>query len=339
MGNLRLEKNHVRLSYSLLDAAFKRRFKIMKRLIIFIVCSAGLVFSGCATQKETGQYVGKGVTSVNRVSKSIIGAARAQEGANQEILDVYEKYADKSSAGDRAFFAGLEQKHAKQEELVQDIISGLTTVAIKSLPAGSIALKIAETVVGQINTATDKALTAANAATQNVKVTAEGNKGEISMLKERTQIVEKATTGLEGTLEEMKGQITSLIETKNIVNTDLAVAQEKFESLSTTIQEKLSKVPESVIVELTNIKANDAAFRERFQRQVELTDMQMEGLKGLSTTELLALLTAAGAGGVFSKTGKSRGAKDIEEMRKELVETNRKIDRGMGLKTEENPSE
>lgn len=50
----------------------------------------------------------------------------------------------------------------------------------------------------------------------------------------------------------------------------------------------------------------------------------MEALKGFSAEEIMAMLMAAGgataAGGALGKTGKSRGAGEMKEIRAELAE-------------------
>jgi hypothetical protein len=276
----------------------------MKKVVMCIICLAGLVVAGCATRKETGQYVGKGVETVNQVSKTIIGAARAQKDANQKILDTYETSVDESSTENRMFFAELEQKHEKQEQLVNDIILGLTTVAIESLPAGSTALRIAETVVGQIDGATSKTLQEANKKIEEVAKIAEENKKIISEVK--------------ATADKMEGEIATLKEGKNTIEKDFAVASKRFDSLSDTMKEQLGEVPPSVLLELEKLKGNNAAFRDMFQQKMQFTDEEMKSLEGMSTNELLTMLMlatgAAGAGGVFGKTGKSRSAAEVAKL-------------------------
>lgn len=301
----------------------------MKRLIIYIVCSAGIVLSGCASKEQTRTYVETGTESVNQISKSIIGAKRAELAGDPEILDAYEKNLDDVIAQQRSVFAKLKEEIEEEKRQREAIVSALASLAIETIPAGSSVLKVAKALGGKIDKTAEDALTAANAETEKVKVTANDNKVEIGALTKTILGIAKDTENLEGRADKMKEDIAKLLDEKNAVKVDFAVAQERFNALSTTMQEKLSEVPESVIADLTKLKADDEAFREQFQREVQLTDAEMESLKGMSTEQLLSLLAAAGvaagAGGALGKTGKSRGYREIDKLRESLTELKREI--------------
>jgi chromosome segregation ATPase len=300
---------------------------VMKRFIVYSVCSAALVLTGCASEQRTREYVQTGTESVNQISRSIIGAKRAELADDPGVLDVYEKDFDDFVAQQRSEFARIKKEIEEAKRQREAIVSALASLAIEAIPAGSSALRVAKALGGKIDNAADKALQAANERTEKVEITGNDNKEKIGTLTEATREIAKDTENLESRVDKIEEDTAKLSEEKGTVEKELAVARERFNSLSTSIQEKLSKVPESVIVDLTKLKADDTAFREQFQREIQLTDAEMESVKGLSTQELLWLLAAAGsatgAGGLMARnmarTGPSRGDKEIKSLRIDLA--------------------
>ena len=296
----------------------------MKKLIIFLVCTAAIALYGCANEQHTREYVQTGTESVNQISKSIIGAKRAELADDPAILDTYEKDIDNVIAQQRTLFAQLKQEIEQEKQQREALVSALGSIAIEALPAGSSAIQVAKAIGFKINTAEDNAIKATNEKTKEVETTANDNKKVIAALSVTTDGIAKDTKILESRIANIETSTDELLEEKYAVRTDFAVAKERFNSLSTSMQEKLSQVPESVIQDLTKLKADDEAFRDKLQRELQITDAQMESLKGLSTEEILGLLAAAGvatgAGGALAKTGKSRGSAEIENLRKDILE-------------------
>ena len=268
----------------------------MKRLIIYIMCLAGFALAGCANEEQTRAYVQTGTESVNQVSRSIIGAKRAELAGDPGVLDAYEKDLDDFVALQRSEFAKL-KKQIEEERLQREaLVSALASLAVEMVPAGAPALKVAKALGFKIDDAADKALEAANEKTAEVEVAANSNKEEITALTKTTEGITRDTVILEDKLEEVEAEIEVLREGKIDIDKDFAIAQLTLDSLDDATQEKLSNVPENVIVELTKLKADDAAFRAQFQRELELTDAQMESLKGMTTDELRKELRDFGIG-------------------------------------------
>jgi len=313
----------------------------MKKLIIFLVCSTVLALSGCANEQRTREYVQTGTESVNQISKSIIGAKRAELAEDPGILDAYEKDIDDVMAQQRTLFAKLKEEIEEEKRQREALVSALGSIAIEALPAGSSAIQVAKAVGFKIDTAADKAIETANAKTEGVEMTANDNKEKIAALTGTTDGIARNIGNIEDKLDKIDVEVGELKKDKITKDIDLALAKKALESLDPAIQDKLRNVPENVIVELTKLKADDAAFREKFQRELQLTDEQMESLKGLTTDKLIALLVATGAatgaGGLTgkawgrasgreaAKTGPSRGAEDIDVLRKEIARVERKI--------------
>ncbi len=292
----------------------------MKKLIIYLVCSAVLALSGCANEQRTRQYVQTGTESVNQISKSIIGAKRAELADDPGILDTYENDIDDVIAQQRTIFATLKKEIEEEKRQREAIVSALASIAIEALPAGSSALQVAKAVGFKIDTAADKAIEAANAKTEEVEVTANNNKEEIATLAGTTDEITKDMGGLEEKLDKMDVEIVELKKGKITSDQDLVLAKKTLESLDPAIQDKLRNVPENLIVELTKLKADDTAFREKLQRELQLTDEQLKAMEGWSTEDIMAFIIAAtgtiGVGGVAGRrlagTGKSRGADELK---------------------------
>lgn len=102
---------------------------------------------------------------------------------------------------------------------------------------------------------------------------------------------------------------------------ELAAANERLAGLDAGTRENLANVSKNTeaMRKLESLQDNDKVFREALQKQANLTDKEMEGLKGLSTEEIMAMLAAAGVaaagGGALGKTGKSRGHAEIEKLK------------------------
>jgi len=308
----------------------------MKKLIIYLVCSAALALSGCASEQHTREYVQTGTESVNQISRSIIGAKRAELADDPAILDAYEKDIDNVIAQQRTLFAQLKEEIDEEKRQREALVSALGSIAIEALPAGSSAIQVAKALGFKIDTAADKAIDAANAKTKEVETTANENKKEIAALAGTTDRITKDIENFGGKLDKMDTDIGELKKGKITTDMDLVLAKKTLESLDPAIQDKLRNVPENLIVELTKLKADDGAFRERFQRELQLTDEQLESLKGLTTDKLIALLVAVGAatgtGGLTgrawgkasgkeagSKEASLLGAKTLEELEKALA--------------------
>lgn len=307
----------------------------MKKSIIFLVCSVILALSGCASEQHTREYVQTGTESVNQISKSIIGAKRAELADDPAILDAYEKDIDDVITQQRTLFAKLKEEIDEEKRQREALVSALGSIAIEALPAGSSALQVAKALGLKIDTAADKAIAAANEKTKEVEMTANENKKEITTLTGTTEGITKDIENFGEKLDKMDVEVGELKKGKITTDQDLVLAKKTLESLDPAMQEKLRNIPENVVVELTQLKADDAAFRERFQRELQLNDEQIKAMEGWSTEDIMALVLAAtgaaGAGGLTGRawgraSGKeaastevSHGAKKLEELEKALA--------------------
>ena len=302
----------------------------MKRLIIYIICSAGLALSGCASKEQTRKYVKQGTASVNQVTRALYGSARSHPGANQEVLDEYERDFEIFRSQQRSEFAKL-KKEIEEEKLQREaLVSALASLAIELLPAGAPALKVAKALGIKIDDAAGKALLAANEKTEEVRMTANNNKEEIGALTGATEGIAKDTGNIEDKLDKMEMEIGVLKEGKIAIDKDFALAQVTLKSLDAVAQEKLGNVQQSVLAELERLKDDGAAFRVLLKESAQLTNEEMKALQGMSTGELITLLAAAsaaaGTGGLLGKTGRSRGAGKMDDLTIELAKVEARLD-------------
>ncbi len=94
--------------------------------------------SGCATGSQTQRYVKQGLESQNQLAKSVIGAARAQPGANQSILDAYETELEASIAAQRGEMQKIRQEVERMERAWKDLLTGVAKLAGDAFPGGSL---------------------------------------------------------------------------------------------------------------------------------------------------------------------------------------------------------
>ncbi len=306
----------------------------MKKLIIYIICSAVLALSGCAftSPEQTHGYATQGIDAIDRNTQANLNIAQANPALDPvKVAEAGKTFEDQRESY-REAFEQIRKQIEEEKRQREAIVSALASIAIEAIPAGSSALQVAKAVGFKIDTAADKAIEAANAKTEEVEVTANDNKEEIATLAGTTDEITKDIGDFGEKLDKIEVEIGDLKKDKITNDIDLALAKKTLESLDPATQEKLSNVPENVIVELTKLKADDAAFREQFQRELQLTNEQMESMKGLTTDKLIALLVAAGAatgvGGLTGKftgkaaatSGPSRGAEKLDQLGKELRE-------------------
>ncbi|MHC4071023.1 MAG: hypothetical protein ACYTGS_03155 [Planctomycetota bacterium] len=301
----------------------------MKKLIIYIICSAVLALSGCAftSPEQTHGYATQGIDAIDRNTQANLNIAQANPALDPvKVAEAGKSFEDQRESYREAF----EQlrKQIEEERLQREaLVSALASIAIEAIPAGSSALQVAKAVGFKIDTAADKAIEAANAKTEEVKTTANDNKKEIVTLTGATEGIAKDIGDFEEKLDKMDVEIGELKKDKITTDIDFALAKKTLELLDPAMQEKLSNVPENVIVELTKLKADEAAFREQLQRELQLTNEEMKALEGMSTEKIMALVLAAtgavGAGGLTGRAvasrGPSRGAKKLEELEKAIA--------------------
>ena len=82
---------------------------------------------------------------------------------------------------------------------------------------------------------------------------------------------------------------------------------------------------------LSALRDDDQEFRRVLQQDLQLTSAEMEGLKGMSTEQILALLAAAGGaagiGVAGGRGGKSRATPEIEKLRESVSGITASIER------------
>lgn len=297
----------------------------MKRPIIYIICLSGLVLSGCAfTSPElTHEYVDHGIKAIDRNTEMRLAIAQANPDLDPvKVAEAASSFEKQIESIDKAFNE-IRKEIAEEKRQRENIVAAFASLAIETLPAGSSALTVAKALGFKIDTATDKALIAANEKTEEVETIVSDNKVKIDNLTNDTKGITKDTKNLKDRIDKIEEDTETLTDEKDAVEHDLEIARLKFDSLSTSLQEKLGKVPESLIADLTKLKADDAAFREKLQRELQLTDAEMESLKGVTTEQILGLLIAAsaatGAGRYLTTHGPSREHDDIRNLRTDLT--------------------
>ena len=250
--------------------------------ILRVLILLSILVPGCISHKQTEEFVNVGKQSVDNIPRAIIGAARAQLGANQAVLDAYERDITARIAAQDAAMNEIKNRIEEQEKAWKDFVLVVAQAAGSSIPGGG-------PIVGNFVRALGK--TRDDAATYADKVKTETER----------KLVDKIAA--------MKSEMRAATEAR--------LAQLDKETLL-----KFAGIEKEHLVELEKLKGDDKAFRAMLQQKAKLTEAEMEALKGFSTDELMAMLLAASgaaaAGGALGKTGRSRAQSQIDAIHARL---------------------
>jgi len=320
------------------QAPFIKGDLAMKKIIIYFICAAVILLSGCAftSPEQTHGYATQGIDAIDRNTEANLNIARANPALDPvKVAEAGETFEDQKESYRKAF-EQIRKQIEEEKQQREAIVTALGSIAIEALPAGSSAIQVAKAIGFKIDTAADKKIEAASEKTKEVEMATNENKKEIDALTATTGGIARDMGDFGKKLDKMDVKIEELQKGKITSDQDLVLAKKTLESLDPAIQYKLRNVPENLVAELTKLKGDDTAFNDKLQRELQFTNTQMESLKGLSTEEILALLTAAGvatgAGGLTGKalgrasgreaamSGPSRATEALTELRDEFKE-------------------
>lgn len=112
---------------------------------------------------------------------------------------------------------------------------------------------------------------------------------------------------------------------------ELDEIQQALARLSDETRDKFASVTQDTMDRLSALRTDDAEFRRVLQQDLQLTAAEMEGLKGMSTEQILALLAAAGGaagiGVAGGRGGKSRAQPEIEKLKESVAGITAAIER------------
>lgn len=285
----------------------------MKKLIIYIVCLAGIVLSGCASKKHTKKYVETGTESVNNISRAIIAAQYSELAGSPGPLDAYVKDFDSFVALQRSAFAKIEREIEEEKKQREAIVSALGSIVIGMVPGGSPVIEVVKALGVKIDKTGEDALAKANEKTEEVKATAEKNEGDIATLN-----VEM--TKAKSNIDEMKTYYTTKTDVQNSI---IALAKE--------VEQLGQKEQDALRARIAEMEEGNTEFYAEFQKnllaEAKKKDWSEDDIKKIATMtpgEAFAAYGAGGAGGLVSlfalirTLGPSRGKKELERIQEEL---------------------
>ncbi len=127
----------------------------------------------------------------------------------------------------------------------------------------------------------------------------------------RIKSIEDRMKDVESTLRDRIADVADDVDHTN------AKLVERFNSFDQAFRDKLTSASDSLIDKLKGLEQNDAEFRSTLKNELQLTDAEMEKLKDLTPTEILALLGVGGVGTAASRFGPSRNKKEVDDAKKD----------------------
>ncbi|MEE8106106.1 MAG: hypothetical protein V3T86_11285 [Planctomycetota bacterium] len=143
---------------------------------------------------------------------------------------------------------------------------------------------------------------------------------------ERERAIVSVDQKVSDTAVDMKEQIGKVRDVANKASETATAMEksvaEKLATLSDSTRDKFASITATQLEKLTELKGDRAKFDLQLLK-IGLKASEVDDLKGMSTTEIMALLAAAGAGGALGKTGKSRAQVDVDALKEKLAAMNK----------------
>ncbi len=145
---------------------------------------------------------------------------------------------------------------------------------------------------------------------------------EYAEIENRLANVDDAAEEANEDIAALREDTSNLDQRAALVEKDVDILQNTLTQLDRETVAKLSDVSAETVRALETLKGDGKAFRQKLETELRLTREAMDALKGLTPEEIMALLaaavSAAAAGGALGKTGKSRGAAEMEKIKERL---------------------
>jgi hypothetical protein len=283
----------------------------MKRVACFIVPAGLGLLGGCQfhemlhdrTVMRVNENTDKGFKEVAGELKVIAPSDKLQE--LQAVVDKQNTRIAEDEKFTKDLFEKARSEYLKKVEFVEEL-AGAAATAVGGPGGAALGQKIVagfEKLVGVSKDAADTA----------------------KVVETHTQAVSKIAsdvTDLKATIARNRDELDQLVAR----NPDLKA---KFDALDVTLKDKLAAVRGTMddqIAKILKDNPNDAAkVREEIEKILGdrgFTRQEIDGLKGISTNELLLILlgsgAAAGTGGILAKTGKSRSQPEIDGLKQDM---------------------
>lgn len=298
----------------------------MKNLTGLLAIVMPLLTLSCTTTREQAlEYVQAGTDSVDRLTQSQYDAALAL-GGDPDVLVARESKFQEQVANQRARYAELEKEFEAQKQKLTNLITSLSS----ALLAGSNPASIAAAFVSRFSAIEERATALETTdITTSARIEAsesaqERNAGQVESVSDKLASLDRKSSQSDGLIERLR-------EKAEASAAQVQVNAEKLDAISDRTLQKLATLPANTIQDLEQLRSDRDRLLDEVARAASLTADERRELEGLSTEELLGLITAAigaaAAGGVLGKTGRSRAQADVDSLRGEVISLNAKMDK------------
>ena len=299
----------------------------MKRICLFIVAVITVLqLTGCISEPNASKFARDGTQSLHEISRAILGAGRAQEGANQGMIDVYETNLEKRVSTMNVRMDRMVAEAEENTKRFKNLALDLAQLAGAAFPGGSIVTSIISSLAGLNDAASEEA-------SENVDALRTDLEGELEELETSQAKADKDITAINAQVDSLKTQYDALIaESKKD-----SPLQESLEAMSELVKgmnsDEQDKLRTRILAEVAlSSEAEQARFKLAFKEEVlaaakemDIPREEIEKIASMSPEEAFATYGTTGAGGIvgllalFRTFGKSRGKEEIDRLREEFM--------------------
>lgn len=299
----------------------------MKRILFYVVAAmVSSQLTGCISEPNASKFARDGTQSVHAVSRAIFGVGRAQEGADQGIIDVYETNFEKRVSAMNVRMDRMVSEAEANSKRFENFARDLAQLAGSAFPGGSIVTSLISSFTGMKDTASKET----SAKVEDLKTNLEG---EIEKLETSRVLADKKITDIETRVGRLKEKYDTLIEESK----EESPLQESLETMSELVKgmnsDEQDKLRTRILAEVAlSSEAEQARFKLAFKEEVlaaakemDIPREEIEKIASKSPEELFATYGTTGAGGIvgllalFRTFGKSRGKEEIDRLREEII--------------------
>lgn len=299
----------------------------MKRICMFIVVSLmGSHLTGCISEPNASKFARDGIQSAHEVSRAIFGAGRAQEGADQAIIDVYETSFEKRVSAMNVRMDRMVAEAEENTKRFENLALALAQLAGSAFPGGSIVTSIITSITG-LNDAASKE------ASEDVDALKAELKGEINELDSSQDETKKKIAAITNRVDRLNEQYDTLTEGSG----EETALQESLDAMTELVKGMNSDEKDALRTRIledvaSKSEAEQAKFAKEFKdelliaaKEMDLSREEIEKIASKSPEELFATYGTTGAGGIvgllalFRTFGKSRGKEEIDRLREEFM--------------------
>lgn len=277
---------------------------------IGLVIVLGMV-CGCASRRQTNEYVDQGTKSVNEVSRAIYGLAHSQPGVNPAAIAPYEQSFDEFRAGQAARFAEIDRALKQQELQMQQLLESLGGLALTAVPGGASVTQV----VGILRDFIDRK----SAAGVDFAAAVDDK------LAKQIETINAQMSQYELDIKTLKLDINAKLKQQDAV----ADLEQQAKQLDKEQQDSLRQ---QLVMQLSSQNAAEQAKMEaqfkvelfKVAEEAKVSEQDVKAIVDLSDQDVFqkyGLESAAGGLGLFALLrtfGKSRSKEEVEELRRRL---------------------